>query len=94
MKIWKATEYILLDQDVDNLEGFYSTKEKAIEFVMDFINDYYESTNEELGLTIEDNDDCVNIITHFDEEKTGLYNCRYFIEEVDLDVKFGEGECV
>lgn len=92
MKIWMVTEYILTENDPigkeDNM-GFYSSKENAIQAVYSYLLNDFEPYDVINRVEKEDRGDYVTITTKCGDDY-GMYDCRYDIEPVILDEKFGE----
>lgn len=93
MKIWVVTAYILNEKypvigEEDN-EGFYSSKENAIQAVYSYLLNDFEP--DEIAKYVEQEDDGYYItITTKCGDLHGMYDCRYDIECVELDQPFGE----
>ena len=93
MKIWVVTEYILTkvrpafgeEQNV----GYYSSKHKAIKAVYSYLLNDFELKDVIKHVKMEKEDGEVYITTECGD-KYGMYDCRYEIEPVTLDEKFGE----
>ena len=93
MKIWVATEYILTeDHSVFGEEqnvGYYSSKWKAIKAIYDYLRNDFEEEDIINHVKIEEEDGEVCITTECGDNY-GMYDCRYEIEPVTLNEKFGE----
>ena len=93
MKIWVVTEYILTERNPaigeEQCEGFYSSKEKAIRAVYSYLLNDFDSEDVINHVEKEEDDDYVTITTKCGDDY-GMYDCRYDIEPVTLDEKFGE----
>jgi hypothetical protein len=93
MKIWSVEEYILNDEH-DRSHGEYnghwefSSKEKAIQAVYDFIRKEDDLSDDDIKNKVEEwedfDGDLYCIETHYGDDY-GLYDCRYDIWEVTLD---------
>jgi len=92
MKIWIVTEYVLNGVspigETQN-EGFYSSKENAIQAVYSYLLDDFEPDDVTNRVEKEEDGDDVTITTKCGDDY-GMYDCRYDIESVVLDEKFGE----
>jgi hypothetical protein len=93
MKIWIVTEYILTERNPEfgeqQNEGFYSSKENAIQAVYSYLLDAFEPDDVTNRVEKEEDDDYVTITTKCGDDYD-MYDCRYDIEPVILDEKFGE----
>ena len=93
MKIWVVTEYILTERNPEfgeeDKESFYSSKEKAIQAVYSYLLNDFDSEDVVNRVEKEEDDDYVTITTKCGDDY-GMYDCRYDIEPVTLDEKFGE----
>ena len=93
MKIWVVTEYVLTEDhpvigEVQN-EGFYLSKESAIQAVYSYLLNDFEPYDVINRTEKEEDGDYVTITTKCGDDY-GMYDCRYDIEPVTLDEKFGE----
>jgi hypothetical protein len=92
MKIWIVTEYVLNETSPigeEQNEGFYSTKENAIQAVYSYLLNDFEPYDVINRVEKEEDGDYVTITTKCGDDY-GMYDCRYDIESVTLDEKFGE----
>lgn len=93
MKIWVVTEYILTEDNPNFGEeqnvGYYSSKQKAIKAIYSYLLNDFELEDVINRVKIEEEDDEVYITTECGNEY-GMFDCRYEIEPVALDKKFGE----
>lgn len=92
MKIWMATEYVLNGTSVfgeTQNECFYSSKENAIQAVYSYLLNDFEPDDVINRVEKEDRGDYVTITTKCGDDY-GMYDCRYDIEPVILDEKFGD----
>ena len=93
MKIWIVTQYVLTEHSPEfgeqQNEGFYSSKENAIQAVYSYLLDDFEPDDVTNRVEKEEDDDYVTITTKCGDDYD-MYDCRYDIEPVILDEKFGE----
>lgn len=93
MKIWVVTEYILTkarpivgeEQNV----GYYSSKRKAIKAIYAYLRNDFDEEDIINHVKIEEDDAEVYITTKCGDDY-GMYDCRYEIEPVTLNERFGE----
>lgn len=94
--IWVVTETILNEYGapvaVNNI-NHYSTREKAIKAVYEYLANDFEDNDLEnnVGKTLEDtkNPSGNLTITTYCGDKYDLHDCEYYIEEYTLDEEFG-----
>lgn len=92
MKIWSVEEYILNGTNGDfgeyNGHWEFSSKEKAIQAVYDFMRREDEISEDDIKNKVEEwgefNGDLYNIKTHYGDDYC-MYDCLYNIWEVTLD---------
>lgn len=92
MKIWIVTEYVLNEIGPigeEQNEGFYSSKENAIQAVYSYLLNDFEPYDVINRVEKEDRGDYVTITTKCGDDY-GMYDCRYDIEYVEIDQPFGE----
>lgn len=93
MKIWVVTEYILTEDNPNFGEeqnvGYYSSKQKAIKAIYSYLLNDFELEDVINRVKIEEEDGEVYITTECGDEY-GMFDCRYEIESVTLNEKFGE----
>lgn len=93
MKIWMVTEYILTERHPEigeeQNEGFYSSKENAIQAVYSYLLDAFDQDDVANRVEKGEDEDYVTITTKCGDDYE-MYDCRYDIEPITLDEKFGE----
>ena len=92
MKIWVVTEYILKEESSfgqENNQAFYSSKEKAIAAVYEYLRNNFSELDIHHRVRLEEEGEEVSIYTECGNDY-GMYDCRYDIEPTILDKEFGE----
>ena len=96
--IWVVTETIFNEYGapamaMENNINYYSTREKAIKAIYDYLANDFEDDDLENNVkkTLEDAENPSGnlIITTYCGDKYGMFDCEYYIEEYTLDKEFG-----
>lgn len=92
MKIWVVTEYVLTEESnfgQENNQGFYSSKEKAIAAVYEYLRNDFNEQDIHHRIRLKEEGEEVFIYTECGIDYL-MWDCRYEIEPVILNKKFGE----